>query len=100
MSVNTPSEQPDITAETIQQAEKLADLAFTDSERALMLDGVRERVAAYQQLREVELPNIVPPAISFDPQPLSVTRQAGSEPDHWLELPAPELPADLEEVAF
>ena len=100
MSVKTSSEQPDISVEAIRQAEKLAGLAFTDSERAQMLDEVKERVAAYQQLREVDVPNTVPPALYFDPDPLPKIRQVDSEPDRSLELPVPKLPADLEEIAF
>ncbi|HEY54586.1 MAG TPA: amidase [Caldilineae bacterium] len=100
MSANAANEQADITVETIRCAEKLADLSFTDGERAQMLDEVRERVAAYRQLRAVDLPNSTPPALVFDPQPLAKTRPAAPAPRRPLELPAADLPADLAELAF
>jgi len=126
MSVETPSEQskttsrdqppgggrqnfgkrsgsghlPEVDSKTIQCAEKLAALSFTDSERAQMLDEVRERVTIYQKLREVDLPNTVSPALVFVPEPPRETRPVDAGPDRWPEFPVPELPADLEEIAF
>ena len=44
-----------------------------------MLDEVKKRVAAYLKLREVDLPNSVPPALYFDPEPLPRTRRADAE---------------------
>ena len=58
----------EITIETIQAAEALAGLSFTDAERELMLDGLRGAVEDYRAIREQELPNHIPPAVSFDPQ--------------------------------
>ena len=71
----------EITIETIQAAEELAGLSFTNAERELMLNGLRDAVEDYHAIRAHELPNHVPPAIAFDPQ------MSG--------LPAPIMPARI-----
>ncbi len=54
--------------ETLAAAEELAGLSFTEAERALMLAGLGELEEAYSALRDVPLPNAVPPALDFDPR--------------------------------
>ncbi len=95
--MNDPSE---ITSETLSEAEKLAGLAFTESERDLMLKGVIERRDDYAKLREVSLANSVPPALQFAPQspiPSSLVSRSPISLDH---IPVPQRPFPLEEVAF
>ncbi|MFQ5703843.1 MAG: amidase family protein [Gemmatimonadales bacterium] len=89
-----------ITKAMIAGAEGVAGLEFTDEERELMVRGLNRNLAAYEQLREVDLPNSVPPALIFDPvlpgrqlplehRPFRLSRRTGvSRPDN------------LEEVAF
>lgn len=57
----------EITPEAIAEAERLIGLRFTEEQRRLMLEDVNERLGAFEKLREVELPNHVPPALRFDP---------------------------------
>ena len=61
-------QQPDrINKEMIKQAEALAGLEFTDAERDAIVRGVNSNARNYAQLRTIELPNAVLPAVQFDP---------------------------------
>ena len=91
---------PEINNNTLSEAEKLAGLTFTESERELMLKGVIERRDDYAKLREVPLENNIPPALQFIPQsPISSSPASRSAItlDH---VPVPQRPSPLEEVAF
>jgi len=95
------SRADEITVETIKAAEHLAGLSFTDTERELMLEGVRGAVADYEAIRAHDLPNHVPPSIVFDPQlagkpaPVIPTRI----PIAW-EPASMDRPASDEDLAF
>ncbi|MFW5955353.1 MAG: amidase family protein, partial [Rhodothermales bacterium] len=56
-----------LTIETIEAAERLAGLSFTPEQRAMMVEGLNDRLSTYEDLRSVPLPNDVPPAFYFDP---------------------------------
>jgi hypothetical protein len=61
-------QQPDrINKEMIKQAEALAGLEFTDAERDAIVRGVNSNARNYAQLRAIDLPNAVLPAVQFDP---------------------------------
>jgi len=56
-----------LTDAELAAAESVVGLRFTDEERALMRSGVEGLRKDYLRLREVPLPNGVPPALTFDP---------------------------------
>ena len=58
-----------ITREMVASAEKLIGLNFTDVKRDSMLDGLKEQLDNYEKIRNVQLPNSVPPAILFNSIP-------------------------------
>jgi Asp-tRNA(Asn)/Glu-tRNA(Gln) amidotransferase A subunit family amidase len=60
-------EQDRVTATMVRQAEGVAGLEFTEEERELMLRGVNRHLEAFEAIRQVPLPNQVPPALRFDP---------------------------------
>jgi hypothetical protein len=68
-----PDEQPRIAKEQSTAAEALIGLDFTDDEREMMLEGLGWRLGGYRELRQVSLPNSVPPALLFDPRPPGFT---------------------------
>jgi Asp-tRNA(Asn)/Glu-tRNA(Gln) amidotransferase A subunit family amidase len=91
----------EITATTIAAAEDLAGLKFDDSERAMMLDGLKTQEGRIEALHKIAISNSVSPAIRFDPLP------AGSHPPQLAKRAmvrtkvAPRaLPATDEEIAF
>lgn len=59
----------EITAETVRCAEEIAGLSFTEEQREAMLADLRDYVESYARIREFPLPNAVPPALTFLPDP-------------------------------
>jgi len=59
----------EITAATIAMAAEIAGIEFTDEERALMLDGLKQQTARLTALHAIPLANAVAPAIQFSPLP-------------------------------
>ncbi|MDH5758598.1 MAG: amidase [Gemmatimonadota bacterium] len=89
-----------VTVEMLEQAERVAGLSFTPTEREMMVEGLDRNLRAYGELRRTPIPNAVAPAVLFDPMlpgrpypegrsELRMTRERGIE-----------RPRRLEEVAF
>ena len=93
-------EKSEIARETISQAEKLAGLAFTAPERKLMREGLAKYLAGYEKLRAVEVENSVPPALFFDPRLPGMAFEREQKPFKMSQVPLPEVPSDLEDLAF
>lgn len=89
-----------ITAEVLAEAEKIAGLTFTADERALMLEDLNERLEHFAALRELSIPNSVPPALRFDavlPGSGPPPGRDGFRPSRPVGLSSP---ASAEDVAF
>ncbi|HSG81602.1 MAG TPA: amidase, partial [Gemmatimonadota bacterium] len=93
-------EEPRITSEMLVDAEQVAGLEFSDEERELMLRGLNGRLRSYEQLREVDLPNGVPPALYFDPVPPGRNVIFAATTSRRSQVTIDRVPSDLEEVAF
>ncbi len=95
---------PVFSRDVLREAEKLVGLEFTDAERDLMLEDLQELSRNYSKLREVELPNSVPPAFRFDPHPVGTLPPSESAPKgtsrHLSTAQEIDRPDDLEELAF
>jgi hypothetical protein len=91
-----------ISTEMIRQAEWIAGLNLTAADRDQMLDGLEESLHDYQALREVEVDNAVPPAMMFNPSPLSSHQPVTPAQDRvWAtERAAPRRPASDDDLAF
>lgn len=89
-----------VTVEMIAGAEQLVGLEFTEEERELMLRGVNRSLESYESLREVPIPNSVPPAIRFDPVLPGRSYPSESTVFRYTRPREVERPANLEEVAF
>lgn len=89
-----------VTKEVLAEAEKLAGLDFTDEERELMLEGVRELTDAYEAIRGVSVANSVAPAFRFDPLTAGGTLPRGQDEVKWSVLPKPKRPTDDADLAF
>ncbi|MEX2571532.1 MAG: amidase [Gemmatimonadota bacterium] len=91
----------DITVETIRCAEEIAGLEFTDEERELMVDDLRDQQENYTAIRRIALANDVAPAVQFNPLPPGV--QLPEEPvgaGMRRSVPAVTLPTSSDEIAF
>ncbi len=68
-----------ITPEMIDRAAELAGVGpFTAAQKQRMLDGLNQQRGAYAEIRALHLPNSVPPAYVFHPQPAA---KAGGGPN-------------------
>lgn len=90
----------DITRETLQAAETLMGLRFTDGEREMMLEALSARLELFEQLRSVSIPNEVPPAIRFDPVLPGDELPTERKPFRISRQPPIERPSNLERLAF
>ena len=56
-----------VTAEKIQQAEWIAGITLTDTERKRLALAMTQQLRSFEQLRQVSVPNHVSPALVFQP---------------------------------
>src|SRR5262245_14452416 len=92
---------PRRTVGMVEQAERLAGLAFNDAQRKQMERGVNEQLDSFARLRSRPLDNQVPPCMQFDPLPPGRKRpEARSRRVKLPEAAAMEVPDDLAELAF
>jgi Asp-tRNA(Asn)/Glu-tRNA(Gln) amidotransferase A subunit family amidase len=89
-----------ITPDMIAAAEKIAGLEFTPQEREQLARSLGALRRNFATLRAVPLANSTPPALRFDPVLPGMTFATERRPPVFSEGPLPELPADLEELAF
>ncbi len=94
-------DQPRITTETIQQAEWITGLEFTDQQREMMARGVNRTLQQYDSLRKIEIDNGVVPAGIFNPAPFSAPPPAVPRGSVGLtESNAAKRPTSDEALAF
>jgi Asp-tRNA(Asn)/Glu-tRNA(Gln) amidotransferase A subunit family amidase/Asp-tRNA(Asn)/Glu-tRNA(Gln) amidotransferase C subunit len=91
--------QERVTREMVERAEKIAGLEFTDEQRERIARGLSSNLRAIEQLREVKLPNEVPPALRFNPV-LPGMRLRMLQREMRRTQPAVQRPERLEDVAF
>lgn len=95
-----PAAAPEISTDTVAAAERLADLEFTPGEREMMLQPLRSLARNYQRLREVPLPNHIPPALVFNPAPADFARPTGEDVVDITPRAHVPMPERREELAF
>jgi|SRR5687768_283918 len=91
----------EITVATIAAAQELAGLDFAESERAMMVDGLKTNQSRIEALHKVSIPNSTAPALIFNPVPPG--RKIPNEPRRRMIrtiVPARAVPADPDELAF
>jgi Asp-tRNA(Asn)/Glu-tRNA(Gln) amidotransferase A subunit family amidase len=89
-----------ITREAVIGAEQLAGVEFTDAERELMMQGLRDLQKDYGRLRELALDNAVHPALGFRPLVPPPPERPGRPALRASRVAAVEVPGDLAELAF
>ncbi len=103
------SKPPKVTPEMIDQAAILAGLGpFTAEQKQMMIDGLIDQNGSCKAVRKLNLPNSVPPAYVFHPQPAPVPAQSrvaftSAAPQllfNNTEGEVPQAPANLEDLAF
>ena len=94
---------PDVADDTLECAESLFGLAFTDADRALMRANVMRNRRRYGQLRDVVVEPDVEPAFVFQPRPLRSPGPRPATPHAPLAVTTRRdvtRPGRLEELAF
>ena len=89
-----------IPTQVIAEAESLSGLTFTDEERELMQKSVKEHLDNYKKLREIPLPNQVPPAQIFRPLLPGKTVDETVTPTVFSEIKTGRMPTNASEIAF
>src|SRR5882724_1937260 len=59
-----------ITRETVEQAERVNGLSFSDAKNDLLLPGLRQHLRIFEDIRKFPLSNAVPAAMLFNPIPV------------------------------
>jgi Asp-tRNA(Asn)/Glu-tRNA(Gln) amidotransferase A subunit family amidase len=92
---------PKITAEMIDQAAALAGVGpFTAEQKQLMLDVLNYQRASYDPIRQLKLPNSLPPAFVFHPLPANAMLPSQPVSPYSPATPIPNAPAHIEDLAF
>ena len=68
--INRQMEEEKITIAVIKEAQKILGLSFTDAEADSMLETLGTRRKNYAELRKLNMPNSVVPALNFNPLPV------------------------------
>jgi len=94
----------EITAATVACAEEIAGVRLEPEQRESLVEDLRQQRRQIEALHAVSVPNEVPPALAFDPEPgggrtrgEEVGRLAGP---YRPRLPVRERPGSLEDLAF
>ncbi len=88
-----------LTIDDVVHAERLLDLTFTSAEQDSMLAGLEEQRGDYAKLREVVLPNSVPPSVFFNPIPVGMKLETKKQALKGSTIKA-HLPSNLDDIAF
>jgi len=105
-----PRDLPKITPEMLDQAAQLAGVGpFTAGQKKMMLDGLNDQRNGYDAIRALDIPNSVPPAFVFHPQPTEkpvpaedceTTHRSFHVEDFGPPSALPSAPAHMEDLAF
>lgn len=91
----------EITDASIVAAAEIAGVSFTEEERTLMLDGLKNQTRSLDALHQVKLENATAPAIIFTPLPSAGAVPKGAQrPVVMSRQPAQSRPAELESLAY
>jgi Asp-tRNA(Asn)/Glu-tRNA(Gln) amidotransferase A subunit family amidase len=96
-------EQARISKETLDCAEAISGIDFSDAEQQQALAGVNRNLAAFEQLRKVDIPLDTEPAMTFRPYLPGRRPRSGATPNARLKvrLQAPAARrTSLEDLAF
>lgn len=89
-----------ITRQMVAHAESLIGLTFTDVKRDSMLDDLNEILASYLALRNMSVPNSVPPAILFNPIPVGTRMPSQPSRFEASHVKSIARPARVDDLAF
>jgi Asp-tRNA(Asn)/Glu-tRNA(Gln) amidotransferase A subunit family amidase len=89
-----------ITKEQVQAASAISGLSFTDPEIDDMLSGLDNFRSAYDELRQTDIPNALPPALQFNPLPMGFELNTDKASAVFRSADKVSLPENLSDLAF
>jgi Asp-tRNA(Asn)/Glu-tRNA(Gln) amidotransferase A subunit family amidase len=89
-----------ITVAVVAEAQKIIGMEFTPAQTDSMLNTLNSRTKAYQELRNLKMPNSVVPALNFNPTPIGFTPQDKTNGFKLAVIAPVRLPADRNDLAF
>jgi len=92
--------QDKISSDNIAAAEHLLGLKFSRAERDSLLEGVTDNLKSYQAIRNLNLPNSVPPALWFNPVPAQTKIPQGEGTFRMSQVGEVKVPKNIEKLAF
>ncbi|MBC7398377.1 MAG: amidase, partial [Mucilaginibacter sp.] len=93
-------ESSPITVAVVAEAQKIIGMEFTPAQSDSMLNSLNSQARQYQELRKLNMPNSVVPALNFNPTPIGFTPQDKTNAFKLSKIEAVKLPADRNELAF
>ena len=89
-----------ISKEQVQAASNISGLSFTDPEIDDMLSSLDNFRSAYDELRQQEIPNALPPALQFNPLPMGFPLNTDKNTAVFRPADEVSLPENLSDLAF
>lgn len=89
-----------IDHKTVQLAQKLVDLEFTESEIDSMLQSLEFARKDYKEIRKMSIENSVAPRLYFDPRPEGFSINVEQSEIDWNLPKQVEVPDNIEKLAF
>lgn len=90
----------EISKESIQHAERIIALEFTDAERDSMQSDLIEQLEFYKVIHNFKLENSIPPAIDFNPIPIDFKTNLEQKDLVYSDYSKTKLPENKEQLAF
>lgn len=95
--------EPRIATETLDCAETIFGVDFTDADEQAALNGVNNNLEAFETLRSIDVPLDTEPALTFRPYLPGHAPPGGATPNAALEVrlqAPPSRPGSLDDLAF
>src|SRR5215470_19315224 len=91
----------EITEAMLEQAAAIADVPVPTEQRKSLLETLNDRIKGYEEIHKLQIPNSVPPALTFDPVLSSTKFESEKVPMRVSAAPATAkggVPKNLEDV--
>ncbi|MBC7745163.1 MAG: amidase [Flavobacterium sp.] len=98
--ITSKFEEQKITPATVKQAQTLFGLDFTNTEIDSMLLDLSDLRKNFTEIRKLDIPNSIPPALNFNPIPVGYTFPDKANYFKPEQISTVTMPADLNNLAF
>lgn len=92
-------DRKEITIGDVVAAEKIIGINFTTAERDSLLDGLKDQLSKYEELRAIDLPNNVDFPLYYNPHAVGMNLPKGRDKFDFNDVPTV-VPDNIEACAF